>query len=381
MLTTTWDTTLDQIEQGLTALESVISKARARQVGLLRDADEMQVRSVDGARTLADWVSGRLDLHPITARALSAVARSESRVLSDELSHGHVSFDQTVATLWLVKAGADEATVARSLGVAVNNVTALTARHAQMTVQDERDVFASRSFCAQPDLASTSWRLRGLLPAVDGERVFVALHATADRIFPARSPGRSTLRQRRADALVAWAIDAVAPVAANEAARPSSPRGLGTVLIDAGLAARTRGHAGASTRSGVKVGPNTLHEILCEGTISVAQECDDTVHKIGEAGSAMPPATRDKVWDRDVGCTIDGCTSDYRRQPHHMIEQKHGGDHRLSNLTLLCWFHHHIMIHQQGFTLDPASPPGGRRLLRPVHDKRTSDRDPPLPSP
>ncbi|MDX1449508.1 MAG: HNH endonuclease, partial [Acidimicrobiia bacterium] len=75
---------------------------------------------------------------------------------------------------------------------------------------------------------------------------------------------------------------------------------------------------------------------------------------------------------RDGGCTIDGCTSQFRLEPHHIEEQANGGDHHPDNLTLLCWYPHHVVIHQEGFTLDPDTPPGRRRLIRPA-----PDRDPP----
>jgi hypothetical protein len=35
-------------------------------------------------------------------------------------------------------------------------------------------------------------------------------------------------------------------------------------------------------------------------------------------------------------------------------------------LTTLCWHHHHVVVHLRGYTLDPASPPQRRRLLRPL---------------
>ncbi|MGB5655863.1 MAG: hypothetical protein WBN35_04530, partial [Acidimicrobiia bacterium] len=33
------------------------------------------------------------------------------------------------------------------------------------------------------------------------------------------------------------------------------------------------------------------------------------------------------------------------------------------NLTAVCWFQHHVVIHGQGFGIDSGSPPQRRRLL------------------
>lgn len=370
MLTTDHPRTIDRIEQELVACESMIAQLRGRQLELVREADQAQVCAVDGARSLSDWLAGRLDLHPMTARAMTAAATSASAEVQEDLAGGHISFDRSVATARLVAAGADDATVSRSLGIAVNNVVALTAQHRRMTPLEESEIFDGRHLVAQPNLANTAWRVHGQLPAFDGEIVFDALDRTADTIT-GRGPDRPPLPQRRADALVAWALDATEPAGAD---RPTRSIGMATVFVDSALAARTSGEAGAGTRHGVKVGPNTLNEILCSGTVEVVQECAETVHKIGKAGSAIPPEVRTAVWRRDLGCTIDGCTSSYRLEPHHIVEQRHGGDHRLGNLTLLCWFHHHVVIHQQGFRLDPGTPPGRRRLLRP---ERPPDSHPP----
>ncbi|MGB9359214.1 MAG: HNH endonuclease, partial [Acidimicrobiia bacterium] len=64
-------------------------------------------------------------------------------------------------------------------------------------------------------------------------------------------------------------------------------------------------------------------------------------------------------------CTISGCTSRYRLQIHHIDPWSDGGRTDPENLTTLCWFHHHVVIHGQGHRIDPTSPPQRRRLLNP----------------
>ena len=73
------------------------------------------------------------------------------------------------------------------------------------------------------------------------------------------------------------------------------------------------------------------------------------------------------LW-RDQGqCSIEGCRSRYRLQPHHIHQRAHGGNHDPDNLITLCWYHHHVAIHQMGFQIDPDSPTHRRRLL-PKHN-------------
>ncbi len=126
------------------------------------------------------------------------------------------------------------------------------------------------------------------------------------------------------------------------------------------------GETGATLPSGVKAGPNTLAEILCGGKVRVI--ATDGLHPIAytDRTDTIPPVIRRFVQWRDMGqCSIAGCHSRYRIQPHHIKERHQGGDHDPDNLVSLCWYHHHVAIHQLGYTIDPDTPTHRRRLLSP----------------
>ncbi|MGH8925320.1 MAG: hypothetical protein ACRDWA_11895 [Acidimicrobiia bacterium] len=92
------------------------------------------------------------------------------------------------------------------------------------------------------------------------------------------------------------------------------------VFIDAHPAAATGWEAGVRLSAGPKVGPNILSEILCGGQVRMIVSDGDS-HRVdySDRGEAIPPAIRALVWRRDQGvCTIDGCRSRYRLQPHHI---------------------------------------------------------------
>ena len=61
---------IDQIERQLLRSESVIARERASQMGLLREVDRRQGALAAGCRSLREWVAGRLDVAPETARDL-----------------------------------------------------------------------------------------------------------------------------------------------------------------------------------------------------------------------------------------------------------------------------------------------------------------------
>ena len=67
--------TNDRIEQLLLDDESVIARARARQMTLLREVDRRQMPMGAGCGSLGEWVRGRLDVSPETARDLVATTK------------------------------------------------------------------------------------------------------------------------------------------------------------------------------------------------------------------------------------------------------------------------------------------------------------------
>ncbi|MGH8912813.1 MAG: HNH endonuclease [Acidimicrobiia bacterium] len=76
------------------------------------------------------------------------------------------------------------------------------------------------------------------------------------------------------------------------------------------------------------------------------------------------------LW-RDGGCRAPGCNSRYRLQPHHIHPRSHSGGHHPDNLVSLCWYHHHVVVHRRGMSIQ--SQPDGSIRFRVPQDSR----DPP----
>jgi hypothetical protein len=73
---------------------------------------------------------------------------------------------------------------------------------------------------------------------------------------------------------------------------------------------------------------------------------------VGAATSTIPAHLRRAVIRRDRHCAFPGC----RQQPagcqvHHLIPRSRGGPTALTNLLLLCSFHHLIALHRWGWTI------------------------------
>jgi Domain of unknown function (DUF222) len=354
-------------EQELVGLEAEITRQRARQVQLLRKLDRYQVDAGAGMRTMGDWVSAHLDVSSQTANRLWQLARAADDEIDALMAQGRCGVDRAAVLVKLhaAEVSDDQLGDATATRFSLGRLYGLLDRVRSFTVDEERSAFENRYLVLQPSLDDAAYKLWGLLPGADGQIVAAALHRreTELPVLPGEGSGQG---QRRADALTAICLDTLAGETGSGEGDSMRAVTVAEVFIDAALATEDGGETGATLPSGVKVGPNTLAEILCGGKIRVITT--DGLHPVAysDRTDVIPPAVRRFVQWRDMGqCSIEGCHSRYRIQPHHIRERHRGGDHHPDNLVSLCWYHHHIAIHQLGYTIDPESPTHRRRLLSP----------------
>ncbi len=362
---------VDLLEQAFLGAEANIARERARQVVALAALDRAQVQAIDGARTLAEWVAGRLDVAPETARDLVDAAR----LLADQpdraaaLRSGEDTFDRVLATARLAAAGASDTRLAASRGADINGVRRLTGLHRRISRRDEHRAFAGRYLVFQPTLDGTTCKLRGELPGDRAEAARRSLAARADS-YPPLPDGTSPPRAARmADAFT----DLVTGGSTGE-----EPVPVVTFTVDGTIADGTFGQAGAAVTGGTRVGPDTLHKLLCNGRIEVnVRWPDGSVDGVGPISRFITPRRRRAVIARDGGmCAVRGCRSRHRLQVHHILPRAAGGTDDPGNLVTLCWFHHQVVVHGYGYRIDPDSPPRRRRLVAPP-GQRVPSRSPP----
>ena len=349
--------TPDQLEQVLGAAERRIAKLRWLQVQAIRSAIKRQVPLGDGCRTAGEWIRGRVDTTPETARSLEAVAELDEAALDRVLEEGVAGFDRVAEA-----ARASSTDLAPHLDIA--GMRRVAARRHRITRDQEIANHGTRSVTYQRDLFGTVGHLRADGPAIDTDQIYGAIRDAADQL--PRPPRPEPRAAREFDGLLALSLSRGEP--SEESATPDTRdrRPVATVFVDAAEAAATNGETGAWTAAGSRVGPNTLERILCDGVVELtALAADGTPLAVGTARSAIPPRTRRYVLARDGGCAADGCTSMTRLQPHHIRPRSKLGDNHPDNLATLCWYHHHVVIHGRGFRIDPESPRQRRRFLPP----------------
>lgn len=342
--------TTDEVEQTLIAAELEIARLRYIQTRLVREVDRRQVPLGDGSRTLVEWISSRLDVTPETARALGTVARTDSETLDTAMASGVAGFERVAEA---AKTGEDDLAFHLDIG----GLRRRAAFHRRVTRDEEIRNFGHRSLAYQRDIFGSVGRLWAEGPAFDTDAIFSAIEQASDSLPEAPSGHPEPRSARRFDGLHALCL--------GEADHTITT----TVVVDATEAAGTSGESGVWVASGQRVGPAALEQILCESTVEVTARTEDCVPlAIGSSQKAIPGRTRRWVTARDGGvCTADGCSSAYRLQPHHIRHRVEGGRNEPDNLTSLCWYHHHVVIHGRGLVIDPESPPLRRRFRRPLH--------------
>ena len=360
--------TIDRIEESLLRSESVIARERASQMRLLREVDRRQGAMAAGCRSLREWVAGRLDVAPETARDLVSTTHRLGDLpdVEDAVAAGEIGFDRAVAVGRFADRDDTLDVLDDVAGYDIAGIRSLAATRRRMSRVDEECVFNDRYLVVQPNIDESAWQLNGRLPGSAGSIVVQALEAKADT-FPTE-PGTVSRAARNVDALWAISLDALA---GGDGATIDTATPLLTVFVDATDAAPSNGQAGVTIEAGPRVGVATIEAILCDGIIEVTARTSDGIPlAVGRRSRVIAPRLRRFILARDgATCTVAGCTSRYRLQIHHITHWADGGRTDPQNLTTLCWFHHHVVIHGHGFTIDPNSPPQRHRLLHPpIHD-------------
>ena len=351
---------IDDREQRLIADELTISRLRARQMADLAVLDTAQIATADGARSLSEWVAGRLDVSPDTAKSLVRTMRrlQDRPDLEERLAAGEVSFDRVEAV----------SRIPEDVGLVeyadVAGVHREATQRIRVTAPDEMRSADHRYLVMQPNLDETSWRMWADFDGYSGALIDKVLTEAADQLPDPPDGQTPGLGWRKATAMVQTLVSDDPPPAAV------------TVIVDAKHAAETRAEAGVVLESGSRVGQQTLQAVLCDAVVEVIARSEDGRYMdYGRRQRTAPPTLKRALLAKyGYRCAADGCHSRYRLQIHHVIPWSQGGETNQDDLIVLCWYHHQIVVHEKGYQIN-IHETGRIRFQRP--DRA---RPPPAPS-
>ena len=146
-----------------------------------------------------------------------------------------------------------------------------------------------------------------------------------------------TFGQRRADALVAMAESFLKH--GLEALRAGERQ---QIVIHVDAATLVQDEAGrCEIEAGPAIAAETARRLSCDASVlTLVEDPQGQPLDIGRKRRTIPPAIGRALRARDSGCRFPGCGNRRFVEAHHIAHWARGGPTRLTNLVLLCRFHH-----------------------------------------
>ncbi|HJX66897.1 MAG TPA: DUF222 domain-containing protein [Polyangia bacterium] len=355
---------VEDLSREIADLAAHMDAATHRLLTCIRQFDEAGGWYEQGAASCASWLAWRIGLDSATAREKVRVARALGKlpVIDEALRASKLSYAKARA---LTRVATPE-TEAKLLELAVVATGAQLERlcrgYRRALAPDEQLAPEERSV-RRRDLPGGMVRLEIVLAPDEADLLLRALDRAREVVHEETDDSAETQKcndvqdvsaetsntgstwPSRADGMVALAENFLA---GNPATGNGGERFQVMVHVDQDPLAPD-GVLSASLDDGTRVSAETFRRIACDCGV-VAATGDGAQLSIGRRARSIPPAIRRALALRDRGCRFPGCTHTRFLHGHHIQHWLHGGETSVSNLALLCAFHHHL-VHEGGWTV------------------------------
>lgn len=390
---------LKRLERDITELSGHINAATYRFLVLVAEFDREHGYARHMLTSTAHWLNWQCGIDITTARQKVRVARALERLpeISAAFERGEVSYSK-VRALARVATPENESVL---LNVALHG----TAAHVEKLVRkyhwcERRDAgklahqrYLHRHVSYVYD-GSGDFVLMVRLPPEVGAIVRKALEQAEDALRempegekPAWRPENTLVPEpttsnakaetsgaRRADALRYMAERFLDRRAEETGSWSSADRYQVVVHVDQAVltepcrAKDTEPHV-CELENGTALAIDTVRRLACGGTlVGMIDDEEGVPLSVGRKTRAIPLAIMRALKARDGGCRFPGCDRTRYVDAHHIVHWANGGETKLSNLVLLCGFHHEL-LHEGGFSITRTDDgelvfkrPDGRRI-------------------
>jgi len=349
-------------------LSAHLNAAKYRLLALIAEFDRRGGWADEGALSCAHWLNWKCGVSMVAAREQVRVARALEELprTCEAFSRGEISYSK-VRALSRVATPESESYF---LMIAEHG----TAAHLEVVVRGVRRARrekALREANERHERRGVSWRidddgsivLTVRLDAEQGERALAALDAMVARMREERDDSLAApdwevagaeepdYAARRADALLRL-LDGPNPdteMVVHVAAE--------TLIDDADDGCCELAH-------GTGLPAESARRLGCDaGIVRLLVDPEGQPLDVGRRTRSIPPALKRALEARDGGCRFPGCSATAHVEGHHVRHWAHGGETSLSNLLLVCRFHHRL-VHEGGFSVEHAGE-GRFRFRRP----------------
>ncbi len=370
------DVPLVDLVADIAALHTQEQRLAAVKLAMIRVCDTDSGHHLAGHATTGAMLTDALRLAPGQGQAMRKTARlldTTFPTTAEALAQGLISYPHAAAiTRAHAKlpahrlAEAEPVLLEVALAGSAAMVRAAVDRMAELLEPDhhdqqDQDLRAHRYLNVSQTLDGW-WAVDGHLPPEVGQRLSAALE---DFAAPADPTDARTAPQRRADAIAEIA----------DAAVDGQTTGITAVTITAD-ADHLDGLGATFDPTGMPVGLTTYDLAVCQArlTLVVSQRCGIGWKPlaVGRLTRYATGAQRAALHRRDGRCVYRGCTRPARRcHAHHIVDWRAGGVTDLSNLVLLCAYHHRMVHLGRAVLIDDPDTPG-RHIAQPARRHTTT---------
>ena len=347
---------LEELVAQITELAGHLNAATHRWLMLIAEFDQRKGWNDGALKSCAHWLNFKVGLDLGAAREKVRVAHALAGLpaISDAMACGQLSYSKVRALTRVATPPTED----YFLDIALHG----TAQHVERLVRYYRQVeqreALSREAHQQETRELSYWFdtdgsviFKARLPAVAGAALIKALEAAGDQLYKAHVSAETsqdtTYAMRRADAL---ARVAEVFLAGGDTDAKGSERY--QVIVHADAQTLNTDADGRCEIDGVSpIAAETARRMACDASRIVIKENEKGEPlEIGRKTRTVPPAIRRALASRDKGCQFPGCTHQRFLDAHHVKHWAQGGETALSNLVLLCRFHHRA-VHEGGIRI------------------------------
>jgi hypothetical protein len=384
---------LPELEAQITELAGHLNAANHRLLTLIAEFDRRQGWVPSGSQSCAHWLRWKcgMDLGAAREKVRAALALEKLPLVSAAMASGQLSYSKVRAITRVAAPETEEILLNVALHGNTDHVETTVrcfrrAQQAEELSREARQQAARRLSYLYDDDGSLVFK--GSLPAEAGALFIKAIEAAleaedrsevsaetrrgSDSVAnaagepgerPAVSEGPETSERppitvRRADALVRIAESFLA-----HGAEELSAGDRNQVVVHVDAQTLREGCAGrCEHEDGPAMAVETARRFSCDASVvSIIEDENGEPLNVGRKTRSIPPALRRALNSRDRGCRFPGCPNKHYVDGHHIKHWVHGGETRLSNLALLCRYHHR-QVHEGGIGID-VLPDGALRFI------------------
>ncbi len=338
---------LEVLFEELSELAGQRNAIDGRIVEIVAEMDRDELCGATGARSVAALVAWKLGSTSANAHAITAIARrlEEFPRCAQGMREGRLSLDQVGVIAVGAGEGSDQHYAALAAVATVNQLR--TAVKLEPRPEPDTAQPPQRTITKNSGEQSTSWRIT--LPHDEAATFDAALQSHLDALITGwkkdYSDGGSASDQRPPMPDTADAFMALVEAGwdAEAARRPHGQRT--TVIVHVDVEKRT-----GALHLGPLLTAADRRYLTCDATCEVWFERAGQVVGAGRLTRTINRRLRRALEHRHRACVVPGCGATRGLHAHHIRHWEDGGPTELTNLVLLCPYHHRLH-HRGGITI------------------------------